>query len=93
MRSYRFLAEVTFKRDYVKICDRNNIEILIEAFLFFIVQEFIYYIVDAMHEKVVAMITSKQLMAMLSDGSQTRKTGMKRSYCLFELGIVSFCNM
>ena len=52
------------------------------GFCFLIAQEFIHYIADAIQVKVVAIIASKQFMAMLSDRSQARKTSNEKELVL-----------
>ena len=47
--------------------------IILIVFFLRVGREYIHYIAEAVKEKVVAIIVSKNFMAILSDGSQARK--------------------
>ena len=52
------------------------------GFCFLRARELIHYIVDAIWEKLAAIIASKQFMEMLSNSSQARKTGNENELVL-----------
>ena len=69
---------------------------LILLFLFPIIlaQEYIHYIANVVHEKVVTIVVSKGFKAMLSDGSQMRKNGNEKEVVLVSVeyfGISVYC--
>ena len=45
-------------------------------------REYIHYIADAIQEKVAGIVANKKFMAMLSDGSQDRKTNDEKELFL-----------
>ena len=46
-------------------------------------RQYIHYTADAIQEKVAGIVANKKFMAMLSDGSQTRKTNDKKKLFLY----------
>ena len=83
--TWKFLIKIILKHfNIISVSDFRIISQMYAgwSFCFLTVWQLIHYIADAIQRKVAAIVTSKQFMAMLSDGRQATKTGNRKELVL-----------